>query len=82
MCIIRKLLYKCKKFPFTFLVLDVCKICLEKQNGIFHPHNINHVKILDLAFESAIIMEQWKESLKYGVLLVEGYRYSAIVYIN
>lgn len=54
--------------------LDVCKMCLEKQNGIFHPNNINHVKILDLAFESAIKMEQWKESLKYGILLIDGYR--------
>lgn len=50
-------------------------MCLEKQRGIFHPNNINHVKILDLAFESAIKMEQWKESLKYGILLIEGYRY-------
>ncbi|VVC44586.1 Zinc finger, MYND-type [Cinara cedri] len=54
--------------------LDVCKICLEKQNGIFHPNNINRIKILDLAFESAIKMEQWKESLKYGILLIEGYK--------
>ncbi|CAI6365129.1 unnamed protein product [Macrosiphum euphorbiae] len=58
--------------------LDVCKMCLEKQNGIFHPNNINRVKILDLAFESAIKMEQWKESLKYGILLIDGYR----VYYN
>lgn len=51
-------------------------MCLEKQNGIFHPDNINHVKILDLAFESAIQMEQWKDSLKYGILLIDGYRYN------
>lgn len=62
----------------TILDLDVCKMCLEKQNGIFHPNNINHVKILDLAFESAIKMEQWKESLKYGILLIDGYRYIVI----
>lgn len=53
-------------------------MCLEKQNGIFHPNNINHVKILDLAFESAIKMEQWKESLKYGILLIDGYKYVVI----
>jgi len=53
-------------------------MCLEKQNGIFHPNNINHVKILDLAFESAIKMEQWKESLKYGILLIDGYRFVVI----
>ena len=53
-------------------------MCLEKQKGIFHPHNINHVKILDLAFESAIKMEQWKESLEYGILLIDGYRYIII----
>lgn len=63
-------------FQSTFLDLDVCKMCLEKQNGIFHPNNINHVKILDLAFESAIQIEQWKESLKYGILLINGYRYT------
>lgn len=69
---------KCEQIPLTILDLDVCKMCLEKQNGIFHPNNINHVKILDLAFESAIKMEQWKESLKYGILLIDGYRYIII----
>lgn len=49
-------------------------MCLEKQNGIFHPYNINRIKILDLAFESAIKVELWKESLKYGILLIDGYR--------
>lgn len=65
---------KCDNFPLIFIDLDVCKMCLEKQNGIFHPKNINHIKIVDLAFESAIKMEQWKESLKYGILLIDGYR--------
>lgn len=67
-------------FPLISLDLDVCKMCLEKQNGIFHPNNINHIKILDLAFESAIKMELWKEGLKYGILLIDGYRY--IVFFN
>lgn len=72
----------CKYFPLTYLDLDVCKICLEKQKGVFHPSNINHIKILDLAFESAIKMEQWKESLKYGILLIEGYRYTLTIVVN
>ncbi|XP_050441460.1 histone-lysine N-methyltransferase SMYD3 [Adelges cooleyi] len=54
--------------------LDVCKMCLKKQNSVFHSSNINHVKILDLAFESAIKMELWAESLKYGISLIEGYK--------
>ncbi|XP_050519969.1 histone-lysine N-methyltransferase SMYD3 isoform X2 [Daktulosphaira vitifoliae] len=54
--------------------LDICKMCLKKQNGIFHPNNIHHVKILDLAFESAIKMELWSESLKFGIKLIEGYK--------
>jgi len=56
-------------------------MCLEKQKGIFHSHNINHIKILDLAFESAIKMEQLKESLKYGILLIDGYRYIILLSI-
>lgn len=57
-------------------------MCLEKQNGIFHQNNINHVKIIDLAFESAIQMEQWTDSLKYGILLINGYRYIFILSNN
>lgn len=65
---------KCDYFPLTILALDILKICLEKQNGIFHPNNINRIKILDLAFESAIKSKEWKESLDYGILLTKGYR--------
>ncbi|GLG97705.1 Histone-lysine N-methyltransferase SMYD3 [Gryllus bimaculatus] len=54
--------------------LDVCKVCLKKQQGLFHPLNIYHVKMLDLAFESSIEMCQWEQACQFGAEVKQGYR--------
>ncbi|XP_026481492.1 histone-lysine N-methyltransferase SMYD3-like [Ctenocephalides felis] len=54
--------------------LDVCKICLKKMSGILHPKNILYVKILDMAFESAIQMCLWNDAISYGNQLLHGFR--------
>lgn len=61
------------KFNF-FIDLDVCKICLKKQNNLFDPLNIWRTKILDMAFESCINIEKWEEALVYGESLIPGFR--------
>ncbi|KAJ4437510.1 hypothetical protein ANN_17655, partial [Periplaneta americana] len=53
--------------------LDVCKVCLKKQQGLFHPLDLLHVKVLDLAFESSIELGQWEQANEYGQELVAGY---------
>lgn len=53
--------------------MDVCKICLRKQENVLHKLNIYHVKILDMTFESSIEFGQWNEAIKYGTELIEGY---------
>ncbi|XP_075227931.1 SET and MYND domain containing, class 3 isoform X1 [Lycorma delicatula] len=54
--------------------IDVCKMCLNKQEDLFHPLNLLHVKTLDLAFESSIELNQWENARKYGTLVIPGYK--------
>jgi SET and MYND domain-containing protein len=54
--------------------LDVCKVCLKKQQGLFHHLDLLHVKVLDLAFESSIEMGQWIQAAEFGQELVAGYQ--------
>ncbi|GJQ73890.1 putative MYND finger protein [Trypoxylus dichotomus] len=53
--------------------LDVCKICLEKSQGILYKLNIQHVKLLDSSFECSIDLEQWNDAKNFGTQLLEGY---------
>ncbi|BES93356.1 SET and MYND domain-containing protein [Nesidiocoris tenuis] len=53
--------------------LDVCKLCLEKQSGLFHPDNVLHVRTLDLAFEASIQLQKWEDSLDFGPKLIPGF---------
>lgn len=53
--------------------MDVCKVCLKKQEGILHKFNIYHIKILDLAFESSIDFGQFEEAKDFGIELDEAY---------
>ncbi|XP_035772624.1 histone-lysine N-methyltransferase SMYD3-like [Anopheles albimanus] len=53
---------------------DVCRLCLEKQSGVLHPLNAQHIKTLDYAFDSAIKLEKWEAALRYGAGAVAGYR--------
>lgn len=54
--------------------LDVCKVCLKKQDGLFHPMNILRVKALDAAFESAIDVGSWEDAKRLGEEVEPGYR--------
>lgn len=57
-----------------FADIDVCTVLLKKHSGLLHPLNAHHIKVLDLAFESAIDVEKWKEALQFGLRLVPGMR--------
>lgn len=54
--------------------LDVCKVCLKKQDGLFHPMNLLRVKALDTAFESAIDVGSWEDAKRLGEEVEPGYR--------
>lgn len=47
---------------------------LKKHVGVLHLLNVYHVKVLDLAFESAINIEKWSDALEFGLRLVPGLR--------
>ncbi|XP_053692913.1 histone-lysine N-methyltransferase SMYD3 [Sabethes cyaneus] len=53
--------------------LDVCQLCLKKQENILHDYNVWYLKTLDHAFESAINMEKWSEAINYGHRLINGF---------
>ncbi|KAB0800288.1 hypothetical protein PPYR_06028 [Photinus pyralis] len=54
--------------------LDVCKVCLNRHKGVLHNLNIQHVRILDSAFESSIDFGQWDDAKIFGISLIAGYR--------
>ncbi|KAL9706736.1 hypothetical protein quinque_010254 [Culex quinquefasciatus] len=54
--------------------LDICQLCLSKQEKVFHPFNVWYLKTLDLAFESAIEMEKWEDAIDYGSRLKDGFK--------
>ncbi|XP_055638073.1 histone-lysine N-methyltransferase SMYD3 [Toxorhynchites rutilus septentrionalis] len=54
--------------------LDVCQLCLQKQQNILHYYNVWYLKTLDLTFESAINMDKWEEAIGYGLRLIEGFK--------
>nr|CAD7429956.1 unnamed protein product [Timema monikensis] len=58
--------------PRTYL--DVCKVCLKKQSGIFHKQDMLRARVVDLAFESSIEMGQFPLAREYGEELVSSYR--------
>ncbi|XP_066146332.1 histone-lysine N-methyltransferase SMYD3 isoform X1 [Euwallacea fornicatus] len=63
------------------LDLDVCKICLKRQKGLLNKYHVRHMKILDLAFEAAIDLEDFDSALEYGLELVESYnKYYPIIH--
>lgn len=54
--------------------LDICELCLFKQQNVLHHYNVWHLKTLDQAFETAINMEKWEDAEKYGNQLKDGFR--------
>lgn len=54
--------------------LDVCQLCLKKQENVLHYYNVWYLKTLDQAFESAIEMEKWEDAIGYGLRLKDGFQ--------
>lgn len=54
--------------------MDVCQLCLKKQENILHYYNVWYLKTLDQAFESAINMAKWEDAIGYGLRLKDGFR--------
>lgn len=77
-CVWGKLIYFLRDIFKNLLVvsyqdLDVCKVCLKKQEGVLYKYNIKHVKILDLAFQSSIDFEKWDDASNFGRALISVY---------
>ncbi|XP_076232272.1 SET and MYND domain containing, class 3 isoform X3 [Calliopsis andreniformis] len=53
--------------------LDVCKVCLRKQENVLHPLNMQHVQTLQAAFDSAVSLQHWEEAESYAKRLINGY---------
>ncbi|XP_049821689.1 histone-lysine N-methyltransferase SMYD3 [Aethina tumida] len=56
-----------------FTYLDTCKLCLDKHKGVLYRHNLKHVKILDLAFESSIDFQLFNNAKEYGLELIDSF---------
>ncbi|GLV43770.1 SET and MYND domain containing class 3 [Carabus blaptoides fortunei] len=54
--------------------LDICRMCLQKQQGFLSSINLMHVKTLDLAFESSIQMGLWDDAEEFGIRMIPGFR--------
>lgn len=54
--------------------MDVCQLCLKKQENILHYYNVLYLKTLDQAFESAIAMDKWEDAIGYGLRLKDGFK--------
>lgn len=65
-------------YPLLTLIfgidLDICKMCLKKQQGFLSSVNLMHVKTLDLAFESSIQLGLWDDAEEYGIRMIPGFR--------
>ncbi|XP_060526173.1 histone-lysine N-methyltransferase SMYD3-like isoform X2 [Cylas formicarius] len=62
---------------FTEMHLDTMKqttLCLKRHQQVLFKFHLKHVKVLDLAFESAIDLGLFDEALQYGLELIEAYR--------
>ncbi|XP_057370124.1 histone-lysine N-methyltransferase SMYD3-like [Daphnia carinata] len=55
--------------------LDVCKLCLTKQEDSFHDLCLIRSKVLDAAFDSAVQLQLWESAIQYGFPLVHAYKH-------
>ncbi|XP_068628682.1 histone-lysine N-methyltransferase SMYD3 [Battus philenor] len=55
--------------------VDVCKFCLDKQEGILHPLNVMHAQTLDHAFDALIQVQLWETACVYAERLVPCFRF-------
>jgi len=54
--------------------LDVCKLCIAKQDNLFHDLCLIRSKIMDAAFDSAIQLQLWEAAIQYGIPLIQAYK--------
>ncbi|XP_046437813.1 histone-lysine N-methyltransferase SMYD3-like [Daphnia pulex] len=54
--------------------LDVCKLCIAKQENLFHDVCLVRSKIMDAAFDSAIQLQLWEAAIQYGIPLIQAYK--------
>ncbi|XP_033227583.1 histone-lysine N-methyltransferase SMYD3 isoform X2 [Belonocnema kinseyi] len=57
----------------TMAYLDISKMCLKRQKGVFHPLNLQHVRTTESAFDAAVSLEYWEEAEFYALQLIPGY---------
>ncbi|CAG5035443.1 unnamed protein product [Parnassius apollo] len=55
--------------------VDVCKFCLEKQEGVLHPLNVMHAQTLDHAFDALIQVQLWETACVYAERLIPCFRF-------
>ncbi|XP_011163274.2 histone-lysine N-methyltransferase SMYD3 isoform X1 [Solenopsis invicta] len=52
---------------------DICKMCLEKQKGIMHKFNMQHIYILEATYNFVFTLGCWEDAEIYGKELLSGY---------
>ncbi|XP_050663854.1 N-lysine methyltransferase SMYD2-A isoform X1 [Leptidea sinapis] len=55
--------------------VDVCKFCLERQEGVLHPLNVMYAQTLDQAFDALIQVQLWEQACIYAEKLLPCFRF-------
>ncbi|XP_034841219.1 histone-lysine N-methyltransferase SMYD3 [Maniola hyperantus] len=55
--------------------VDICKYCLERQEGVLHPLNVMYAQTLDNAFDALIQVQLWETACGYAEKLVPCFRF-------
>ncbi|XP_072935270.1 histone-lysine N-methyltransferase SMYD3 isoform X2 [Epargyreus clarus] len=55
--------------------VDVCKYCLEKQEGVLHPLNVMYAQTLDHAFDALIQLQLWEQACVYAEKLIPCFKF-------
>ncbi|XP_028174963.1 histone-lysine N-methyltransferase SMYD3 [Ostrinia furnacalis] len=55
--------------------VDVCKYCLERQEGVLHHLNVMHAQTLDHAFDALIQVQMWQKACVYADMLIPCFRF-------
>ncbi|XP_049885754.1 histone-lysine N-methyltransferase SMYD3 isoform X1 [Pectinophora gossypiella] len=55
--------------------VDVCKYCLERQEGVLHHLNVMHAQTLDHAFDALIQVQLWELACEYAEKLIPCFKF-------
>ncbi|CAH0722239.1 unnamed protein product, partial [Brenthis ino] len=55
--------------------VDICKFCLERQEGVLHPLNVLYAQTLDNAFDALIQVQLWEMACVYAEKLLPCFRF-------